>query len=135
MPDKLNHFSEVFVKEGGISNAYHLRGLCYDSMGNRDLTLKDFNESPRHDSTYGLSYSARGSIFMREGKYKMALRDFDRVIKFEPEEGVSYYLRGLLYMNHFKNKESACKDYLKASKYNFSPVLKIFYKYCRNEMQ
>lgn len=117
-------------KDHRLANAYHSRGLCHDSMGNRTLALKDFNDALRFDSTHGLSYSARGSISMRAGRYQSARQDFAKAIQYEPTEGVTYYLRGLLHLKNGKNTQAACADFALAQKHRYKVAEEVLKQHC-----
>jgi len=132
--ESLRDFDEVIQileskNDYRLANAYHSRGLCHDSMGNRALALKDFDDALRLDSTHGLSYSARGSLSMRAGNYKLALEDFAKAIQYEPTEGVTYYLRGLLHLKK-KNTQAACTDFALAQKYRYKGAEDVLRRHC-----
>lgn len=133
--ESLQDFTELIIdhqKRRSPRLAYlcYSRGLVYDSLGDRNKALIDFNESLAWDSTYSPSYACRGSLRLRAGETDKAFRDLNKAIFHQPNLGVAYYFRGLIYLNDYKDAESACADFMAARRFKYKPAIAMLRKNC-----
>jgi tetratricopeptide (TPR) repeat protein len=76
---------------------YNIRGLAYDSKGEHDRAIADYDEAIRLDPKNADSYVNRGLAYDRKGEHDRAIADYDEAIRLDPKDAPTYYNRGLAY--------------------------------------
>lgn len=133
--DAIQDFTELIENDkrrlyGRVTTSFYFRGVCYDSLGDRQKAMSDFNESITWDTTNAKSYAGRASLYIRSGQTDRAIRDLNKALYHEPKLGFAYYLRGLIYLNDYKDPESACEDFMAARRFKYKPAIAMLRKHC-----
>jgi phosphoglycolate phosphatase len=69
-----------------LARLYARRGGAYQTQGDLNHAMADYNESMRIDPTYPAAYNNRGNIWYRKGDFDRAIADYNRAIGHEPNE-------------------------------------------------
>lgn len=77
--------------------AYSNRGVLYDTNGDLDRALADYNEAIRLDPKFADAYRNRGDIWLYRGAYDRAMSDLDAAIRLNPKDDGAYNSRGVAY--------------------------------------
>ena len=77
-----------------LARLYARRGGAYQTQGDLNRAMADFNESMRIDPTYPAAYSNRGNIWYHKGEFNRAIADYNQAIQLDPKYGSAYMNRG-----------------------------------------
>src|SRR5258708_38035408 len=77
-----------------LARLYARRGGAYQTQGDLNHAMADFNESMRIDPTYPSAYSNRGNTWYRRGDFDRAIVDYNQAIQLDPKYGTAYSNRG-----------------------------------------
>src|SRR5260370_41772150 len=77
-----------------LARLYARRGGAYQTQGDLNRAMADYNESMRIDPTYPAAYNNRGNTWYRRGDFDRAIADFDQAIQLDPKDAEAYYNRG-----------------------------------------
>src|SRR5579871_6270579 len=77
-----------------LARLYARRGGAYQTQGELDHAIADFNESMRIDPTYPAAYNNRGITWYRMGDLDRAIADYDQAIRLDPNYEYAYVNRG-----------------------------------------
>ena len=86
--------------------AYHRRGLIWESISEYDKAIADFSEAIRLDPKQTNAFHNRGYAWQAKGDLDKAIADFTEAIRLEPKNAGAFHSRGFAW--------SAKKDYTKA---------------------
>lgn len=107
-------WNEILQRQPTFVSAYIDRGTGYESMGQPDRALNDFNEAIRLDAKSARAYCDRAMLEDVELRQPdNALKDFDQAIRLAPNFWRAYYNRG----GHFllqHDYRRAIPDYTRA---------------------
>jgi tetratricopeptide (TPR) repeat protein len=106
---------------GDRANAYYNRGLAYDTKGDHDRAVADYDKSIELNPKDADRYFARGAAYDDEGDYDRAIADFDTAIGLKPDYADAYYSRGRAYRQK-GNYDRAIADYDKDIELNPTDV-------------
>jgi tetratricopeptide (TPR) repeat protein len=103
------------IEKGGeqkkVALAYAYRGSAYNSKGEKDLAIADYNEAIRRDPTRAAAF--RGLVHLANGDRDSAIAEFDEAIRKDPNDALPYNVRGSSY-NAKGERDSAIADLNKA---------------------
>jgi tetratricopeptide (TPR) repeat protein len=80
-----------------LAIAYSFRGIAYESNGQYDRAIADFDKAIGLDPNYAFAYSFRGDAYLKTGQHDRAIADYDRAIELGVEHEETYYNRGSAY--------------------------------------
>ena len=78
-----------------LSITYSNRGSAYQSKGDNDRAIADYNEAIRLDPKYAFAYNNRGNAYRAKGDNDRAIADYNEAIRLEPKYMTAYFNRGL----------------------------------------
>lgn len=94
----------------GLALTFNNRGNAYQSKGEYQRAIQDYDEALRIDPDSALAFNNRGSAFQHMGDYDRALQDYDRAIRLDGSFALAYNNRGRAH--HLKEEYvEAIKDY------------------------
>lgn len=91
------------------------QGYAYDTTGNFEQALTEYDEAIRLNPKYPEAYSYRGAIYDHLSQHQRAIRDFDEALKLNPQLATAYRNRGRAYYN-LGQYERASRDFDEAIK-------------------
>jgi lipoprotein NlpI len=103
------------IQSGALSGAslavtFNNRGNAYQSKGEYQRAIQDYDEAIRIDPEAALTFNNRGSAFQHMGNYDRAIQDYDQAIRLDGGFALSYNNRGRAH--HLKEDYAqAIKDY------------------------
>jgi tetratricopeptide (TPR) repeat protein len=74
---------------------YTMRGRVYQTKGELDRAIADYDEAIRLDPISAKAYSSRGTAYQTKGDRDRAITDYSEAIRLNPNDSVSYHNRGL----------------------------------------
>ena len=93
-----------------LARLYARRGGAYQTQGDLNRALADFNESMRIDPTYPSAYNNRGNTWYRRGDFDRAIADYNQAILLDPKDTKAYYNRGMA-LEKKRNLQAALADF------------------------
>jgi lipoprotein NlpI len=94
----------------GLAVTFSNRGNAYQSKGDYQRAIQDYDEALRIDPDSALAFNNRGSAFQHMGNYDRAIQDYDQAIRLDSSSALAYNNRGRA--NHLKEDyPKALKDY------------------------
>jgi tetratricopeptide (TPR) repeat protein len=94
----------------GLAVTFNNRGNAYQSKGDYQRAIQDYDEAIRIDPEAALAFNNRGSAFQHMGNYDRAIQDYDQAIRLDGGFALSYNNRGRAH--HLKEDYAqAIKDY------------------------
>lgn len=107
--------SNIIIElDANDAEAYISRGAAYNSKGDYDRSIADYNKGMELNPSYShIFYYNRGISYKAKGEYDLAIADFTKAIELRPEEADAYVNRGFAY-NAKGDDEHAFADYNKA---------------------
>ena len=97
----------------GLAVTFNNRGNAYQSKGEYQRAIQDYDEALRIDRDSALAFNNRASAFQHMGNYDRAIQDYDQAIRLDPSSALAYNNRGRT--QHLKGDyELAIKDYAEA---------------------
>ena len=76
-----------------LCEAYYARGLTYQTMGNDELAISDFDSVLNLEETYASALQARAYSYLRMSNYDLAMNDSNRALQLTPDDPHAYELR------------------------------------------
>jgi tetratricopeptide (TPR) repeat protein len=77
---------------------YNNRGLAYDSLGDRDRALADYNVAIAISPEFVDAYINRGIVYGEGSLFGKAVEDFNRALAIDPMSAKAYLNRGAAYL-------------------------------------
>jgi lipoprotein NlpI len=94
----------------GLAVTFNNRGNAYQSKGEYQRAIQDYDEALRIDPDSALAFNNRASAFQHMGNYDRAIQDYDQAIRLDPSSALAYNNRGRT--QHLKEDYTqAIKDY------------------------
>ena len=108
-------FDKAIELDPDNTNAYRLRGVAYNNLGQNDQALQDLNKAIELNSNDISAHYNRGIAYYNLKQYEQAVQDFNQAIKFYPysRKVFAYYDRGMAYYK-LEQYERAIQDFDKA---------------------
>ncbi len=78
---------------------YNNRGLAYDSLGERERALADYNVAIAISPEFVDAYINRGIVYGEGSLFGKAIEDFNRAIAIAPTSAKAYLNRGVAYLS------------------------------------
>jgi tetratricopeptide (TPR) repeat protein/tRNA A-37 threonylcarbamoyl transferase component Bud32 len=95
----LPEFAQAIKLAPSFAEAYHMRGLAHQQLGEFDKAESDYNEAIAWNPDLAEAYHDRGRLFMYELERKdEAMADFDRALAINPGFAQVYVDRARLFM-------------------------------------
>ncbi len=82
-------FTDLINGSGRSAETYYLRGVTYNSLGQPDKALSDFNQAITLDSNNPKYFLGRGLLYSNKNKYDEAIVDFDSAIRLDPDNDIA----------------------------------------------
>ncbi len=107
-------YTEAIDFNSRIAGAYVNRGAAYESMGEIDLALQDYDAAlaiePRSEA-----YNNRGNVYSRKGDNRRAFQDYSKALELDARMVSAYLYRGHAFRS-LALYDSALRDYSEALK-------------------
>jgi len=94
----------------GNYSYYQIRSSFFNSMGNLNSAIEDYNKMIELFPFKDKAYTERGVVNLNNYEYKNAVLDFSKSVKINPDEECNYRYRGLCYSN-MSNYSRAYDDF------------------------
>ena len=106
--------------------AYSNRGNAYNSKGEVNLAIQDYDTAIQLKPDYAEAYSNRGNAYKNKNQLDAAIKDLNKAIELNPELAEAYNNRGNAYTQNGKY-DLAIENYDKAIKLNptFAQVVSV----------
>jgi tetratricopeptide (TPR) repeat protein len=98
-------------------SAYFNRGLAYQTRGDYDRAIADYDQVIGLNPEAGHAYNNRGVAYNAKGNYDRAMADYDQAISLNPQNGKAYNNRGVAYQRKGDHNR-AVADYDQAIRLN-----------------
>ena len=98
-------------------NAYFNRGAAYQTKGDYDRAIADYDEVIRLNPDAVHAYNNRGVAYNAKGDHDRAIANYDQVIRLNPEHDKAYNNRGVSYQRK-GHHDRAIADYDQAIRVN-----------------
>jgi WD40 repeat protein/tetratricopeptide (TPR) repeat protein len=92
LPRAVADYTEV-IRRNPDSWSYNNRGVAFDSMGEFDKAILDFDESIRLNARFALPLANRGETYRKKGDYARAIADSTEAIRIDPKSSLAYLYR------------------------------------------
>ena len=101
----------------GHESAYYNRGAAYQTKGDYDRAIADYDQVIRLNPEAVRAYNNRGVAYNAKGDHHRAIADYDQAIRLNPENDKSYNNRGVTYQRK-GDHDRAIADYDQAIRLN-----------------
>src|SRR3989304_3609769 len=110
------------IKAGDLStqnlaDAYNNRGFAYQTKGDNDRAIQDFNEAIRLRPNAPGFYINRGNAYGRKGDHDRAIQDFNEAIRLNPNYTNAYNNRSVA-QGRKEDNDRAIQDFNEAIRRN-----------------
>ena len=78
----------------GLAVTFNNRGNAYQSKGEYQRAIQDYDEALRIDPDSALAFNNRASAFQHMGNYDRAIQDYNHAIRLDPSSALAYNNRG-----------------------------------------
>jgi tetratricopeptide (TPR) repeat protein len=92
--EKTRSYSEAIRLAPDFGEAYCIRCIEREAMGDHDGAIRDYDEAIRLKPEYGDAFCNRGAARHAKGDLDGAMGDFDEAIRLQPEDAMSRNNRG-----------------------------------------
>jgi tetratricopeptide (TPR) repeat protein len=75
----------IAAGRGNLAWAYHYRGFAYQTKGDHDRAIADYDAAIRLDPKNALPYFNRGFAYQTKGDNDRAIADYDAAIRLDPK--------------------------------------------------
>ena len=79
----------------GLAITFNNRGNAYQSKGDYQRAIQDYDEAIHLNGSFALSYNNRGRAHHLNGDYAQAIKDYGEAIEIDPDYPLAFYNRGL----------------------------------------
>ncbi len=110
--NEMTLYNSILTTDPNNLMAYNNRGLVYESSGQYDLALSDYEKAIELGPAFVEAHNNRGLLYEAKGQYDLALADYNRILMLEPQYQV-HYNRGNIYFK-LKQYDLALFDYNRA---------------------
>ena len=117
MREAIDANSKAIKLDPNFAEAYNLRGLAYDMLGNRNQAIKDYSKAIVLNPQFEWAYLNRSVAYYNLGKTTLAMKDNEKAEKLRLKDAKAYYHRGLEYYN-LGNHIPAIQDFDRAIELN-----------------
>ncbi|TWU35190.1 Cellulose synthase operon protein C precursor [Novipirellula aureliae] len=90
----IQDFTEAIRLDPQHADAYGMRGLAWQNIGDYCKAIADYNLAIRNDPESADAYHNRGNAWVYRGKLRKAIADFTQAIRLDPKSATSYNSRG-----------------------------------------
>jgi len=119
--DAIAYYNEVIslqpVNDLILAEAYCYRAYTYDSKGEYDLAIEDYNNAIELEPDFAYAYRNRGFTYERKGEIDPAINDYSKVVELTHGSSVSYSDRARAYRKK-DELDLAIEDYSNAVNLN-----------------
>ena len=77
--------------------AYLNIGVAYNSKGERDRAIQNFDKTIKMNPNYAEAYCNRGIAYGEKNEYDRAIQDLDKAVELRSNYAEAYYSRGITY--------------------------------------
>jgi len=105
------------ISKTNLATAYTGRGIAYESKGEVERAIADYNKAIALDPKFAKAYTNRGVAYRKKGESDRAIADFTKAIALNPKSAAAYYNRGYTYANKGEY-DRAIADFRKALEIN-----------------
>lgn len=84
-------FTKVLEINPKMAEAYNCRGLCFRSMNNPDLALKDFDKAVEIQPEFSPAFNNRGLSLRHLKRHKEAIESYKKAIELDPTYTEAYF--------------------------------------------
>ena len=112
-PAAIRHFSMALQLDPSMGDAWFLRSLVHNQMGNTAREIADLSECLRIAPNYAEAYGNRGAAYARLGRFSAALADLSFAVGLSPDLAVGWSTRGWVRSLRGEHEE-AVADYTRA---------------------
>ena len=91
------------------ANAYFDQGNTYQSAGDFDRAIEDFNETIQLNPHDAIAYIRRGIVYGEQGDFDRAIEDFNEAIQLNPHDAIAYYNRAATYSKKDDYERANCR--------------------------
>jgi tetratricopeptide (TPR) repeat protein len=113
LTEAIPFFTEQIRRNPNYANAYNLRAVAFEQMGEFEKALKDYDRAIELHPKEVVWFFNRGQAYHIKKVYKEAISDYSKAIELDPEHAWAYYNRGLAYYDS-KAYGNAVSDYSRA---------------------
>jgi tetratricopeptide (TPR) repeat protein len=78
-----------------LSAIYTNRGLAYDSKGQYDLAIQDYDQAVKLAPWFADAFKSRGDAYQDKGDYQRAVADYDSAIEDNPKFAQAFQNRAI----------------------------------------
>ena len=115
--DAIAYYNEVIssqpVNDLILAEAYCYRAYAYDSTGNHDLAIADYNKAIDLNPDFAYAYRNQAFTYERTGEMDPAINNYSKVIELNPSTSIPYSDRARAYRKKGET-DLAIKDYRRA---------------------
>ena len=79
----------------GLAITFNNRGNAYQSKGDYQRAIQDYDEAIHLNGSFALSYNNRGRAHHLNEDYAQAIKDYGEAIEIDPDYPLAFYNRGL----------------------------------------
>jgi|HubBroStandDraft_6_1064221.scaffolds.fasta_scaffold1059725_2 tetratricopeptide (TPR) repeat protein len=103
-----------------LSAIYTNRGLAYDSEGQYDLAIQDYDQAVKLAPWFADGFKSRGDAYQDKGEYQRAIADYDSAIEDNPKFAQAFQNRAIA-KRHLGDNAGADADDAKAKQLSTAP--------------
>ena len=97
-PDLLIEGCTAVIQAGkytgkGLAFAFNNRGIAYQTKGQYDRAVQDYDQAIKLDPNYAQAFVNRGFTYAIKAQHDRALEDYDHAIKLNPHSAEAFYDR------------------------------------------
>ena len=107
---RLSDLNQAIKLNPEAAEAYHARGLIYQSEGDHAHAITDFANAIDRNPFVAAPYLARGQSLIATGKYDLAIADFNAALNVDNTNADAWASLGLAY-ERSGNRAKAMKSY------------------------
>jgi lipoprotein NlpI len=113
------------LSQEDLANAFINRGNAYDTKGDHDRAIQDYDQAIGVNPKDGDAFMNRGSAYGNKGDRDRAIQDFDQAILLNPNDARAFGSRGIAYGNKGEY-DRAIQDFDQAIRLNPNDAVALF---------